>query len=71
MANLLKWWGYLHENSSVHAKRVFEPTIKGDLEEASESPFVLHVFEPFNAQNRADALRELNIKAMAWLKTQK
>ena len=71
MINLQKWWGYLHENGSIQAKRVWEPTIEGDLEEASESSFVLHVFEPFNAKNRADALREINIMAMAWLKTQK
>lgn len=71
MTGLLKWYGYLHENGSVHAKRCFEPTIEGDLDEMSESPFVLHVIEPFYARNRAYALREIEIQSMAWLKTQK
>lgn len=71
MGQLSRWWGYLHENGTVHAKRVWESTIEGDLEEASESPFVLHIIEPFYAEDHAHALREVEIEAMKWLKTQK
>ena len=49
----LEWWGYLHVNGSVQAKRFFD---KRDLDEAWESDFVVHVVGPFPATNRAEAL---------------
>jgi hypothetical protein len=71
MSTLENWWGYLHEDGSIHAKRVFDPTIQGDLDEAFESPFVFHVVAPFYAYDRQGALKTIEIKAKEWLKTQK
>jgi hypothetical protein len=68
MANLNKWWGYLHENGSVQAKRFYSV---GDLDEAAESPFVVHVVQPFYARDRDYALGVIIEKTMQWMKTQK
>jgi hypothetical protein len=48
-----KWWGYIHTNGSVQAKRYFDPL---DIQEARESPFVAQVVLPFDAESREDAL---------------
>lgn len=48
------WWGYLHESGTIHAKRYFD---ERDLQEAYESPFCRHVFRPFKALDRDDALK--------------
>jgi hypothetical protein len=47
------WWGYLHTNGTIQAKRYFS---QQDLEEADESPFVKNSFGPFKADDREDAL---------------
>ena len=57
MGDQLKWWGYLHTNGSIQAKRYFEPL---DINEAMESDFVSGVHGPFSANDRDDALRQLN-----------
>ena len=54
MKNL--WWGYLHTNGSIQAKRYFD---RRDLEDANESPFVSTYFGPFEAENRDEALNLL------------
>lgn len=47
------WWGYLHDNGSVHVKRFFD---QRDLAEARESDFVEAVTGPFKANSREDAM---------------
>ena len=51
-----KWWGYLHVNGSIKAKRFFDHK---DIDEARESDFVLAVSWVFNAVNCEDALIQL------------
>ena len=51
-----KWWGYLHDNGSIQAKRYFD---RLDLVEAESSDFVSKVCPPFEARNREDALAHL------------
>ncbi len=52
--NTILWWGYIHENNNVQAKRYFQPL---DIREAQESPFCKWVtLEPFEANDRDDAL---------------
>ena len=50
------WWGYLHVEGTIQAKRYFD---RLDLEEAGESPFVKSYFGPFEAENREEALNIL------------
>lgn len=50
---MVKWWGYLHENGNILAKRYSD---KRDLDDARESPFVQRVFGPFMAKDRKDAI---------------
>jgi hypothetical protein len=71
MEKLLKWWGYLHENGNIQAKRVFEHTVEGDIDDAFMSPFVVYVVQPFYAQSRKHALTTVREEADKWLKTQK
>lgn len=51
-----KWWGYLHTEGTLQAKRYFEPL---DIQEANESPFVQKVIQPFEAENREEALKHI------------
>ncbi len=51
-----KWWGYLHTNGTLQAKRYFGGL---DIEEATESPFVERAIGPFEANDREDAIRIL------------
>jgi len=48
-----KWWGYIHVNGKLQVKRFFD---QRDIDEAYESDFVSHVFHPFFAKDREDAL---------------
>lgn len=50
----MKWWGYIHRNRSVQVKRYSDDL---DLIEARQSPFVITVIEPFNANSREDAIK--------------
>lgn len=59
------WWGYIHINMSLQVKRYFD---KMDLARANESDFVLHVFQPFYATDRQDAINKLDHEYMAFLK---
>jgi hypothetical protein len=50
------WWGYLHVEGTIQAKRYFD---KLDIREAQESPFVARVFGPFEAKDRQDAIEQI------------
>lgn len=50
------WWGYVHQNGSLQAKRYFSAE---DLEEARQSPFVYKIINPFYASNRDEALKQI------------
>ena len=54
----VQWWGYLHENGTIQAKRGFFDII-GDIREAKSSPFVIKTYGPFVAEDRKDALEIL------------
>ena len=56
MTEQLQWWGYVHQNGSLQLKRYFSPL---DIQEAKESPFVLEVFGPWEADNREKATEKL------------
>lgn len=57
MSNKLLWWGYLHTEGTIQAKRYFEPL---DIQEANESPFCEIVVGPFEAIDRVEALFKIN-----------
>lgn len=50
------WWGYLHTNGSIQAKRFFS---QQDITEAGESPFVVKVYGPFVCDSREKAVKQL------------
>lgn len=50
------WWGYKHTNGSYQVKRYFGKT---SMALDVQSDFVKWHFGPFEAENRADALRQL------------
>ncbi len=43
MNDKIEWWGYIHTDGSLHAKRYFDAL---DTKEGRESPFVKRVFGP-------------------------
>jgi len=47
-----QWWGYLHTDGTIHAKRYFD---ERDLDDAAESPFVERFYGPFDAESSSDA----------------
>lgn len=57
MSNKLLWWGYLHTEGTIQAKRYFEPL---DIQEANESPFCEIVVGSFEAIDRVEALFKIN-----------
>ena len=52
----MKWWGYLHTQGTIQAKRFFSDL---DTQEAEESPFVQKVIYPFEAENREEAIAHI------------
>ncbi len=52
-----KWWGYLHTNGTIQAKRYFDEM---DIAEAKESDFVARIVGPFPCNSRAEALEHLS-----------
>jgi len=50
------WWGYKHVSGTYQAKRYFEPL---DITEAIESPMCEIVTQPFEAENREDAIEKV------------
>lgn len=57
--DVLQWWGYIHDNGSVHVKRYFD---REDILEAQDSPFVSRVFGEFAANNRDEAIQIIQDK---------
>jgi hypothetical protein len=51
-----QWYGYLHENGSLHVKRYDPVQGPGDIREALDSDFVSHLVGPFDANTREEAL---------------
>ncbi len=48
-----QWWGYKHTSGTYQAKPFYSQL---DLDEAYESPFCDQVVEPFEAEDREEAL---------------
>lgn len=56
------WWGYLNIRGDRKLKKY---TSNIEVVEASESPYVLHTVEPFEASNRREAAKILRAKTKA------
>ena len=56
MDNTIQWWGYVHQNETLHVKRYFDIR---DLEEAYESPFVQSIHGPWMVNSREEAMARL------------
>jgi len=55
---MIEWYGYIHINGSLHVKRYFD---RGDIEEASSSPFVASITGcPIEAASREEAVKEIS-----------
>jgi len=66
-----QWWGYLHEEGTLHVKRYFGPE---DIAEAHESPFVHIVAGPWECNGREEAIEKLKAvlrSAGTWTKKRK
>lgn len=50
------WWGYRHISGTIQAKRYFVPL---DIQEAEESGMCEEVYQPFEADNREEALAHI------------
>ncbi len=50
------WWGYRHISGTIQAKRYFVPL---DIQEAKESGMCEEVYDPFEANNREEALAHI------------
>lgn len=53
------WWGYMHINGHIQVKRYFDIE---DIREADSSPFCKETFDPFEAENRDEAIRIIQDK---------
>jgi hypothetical protein len=47
-----KWYGYLHTDGTIHAKRYFDME---DIIEANASDFVSETYGPFDARTAVEA----------------
>lgn len=56
-----QWWGYLHTNGNIQVKPAIWD-INDMLADARESPFCERVFEPFEAENREEAIKIISEK---------
>ena len=58
------WWGYLHSNGSIQTKRFINnlPNAMASLDDARESPFVVQMYGPFEAEDRKAAFKILKEK---------
>ena len=54
-----QWWGYLHEDGSVQAKRFYD---QRDIIDANGSPFVDQVVDVFEANDRTEALETVKAR---------
>ena len=55
MMNKLMWWGYLHQNGSIQAKRWIGDH-KDYTDDCIGNPFVQRVVKPFEADSREKAI---------------
>jgi hypothetical protein len=62
MSEKFLWWCYLHTNGYIQAKRYFDDR---DLEDADESPFVQERSQPFEAEDRDDAIKQYHDSLVA------
>lgn len=54
----MKFWAYLHTNGTIQLKRYWESEIAATLlKDAKDSPFVVRVVGPFEADLRTEAER--------------
>jgi hypothetical protein len=53
----LLWWGYLHKNGSLQAKRYIDDTSWPTPEEQGPAGMVADVYGPFEAEDRLEALK--------------
>lgn len=51
------WWGYVHQNGTLQAKRYFD---KRDIEEAADSDFVSELYGTFEATDRQHAMIKIS-----------
>jgi len=58
MSDKLMWWGYLHADGSIHAKRWFGDH-KDYTTDCEGNDFVAQVVRPFEAENRDAALEHI------------
>jgi len=57
---MIKWWGYLHKDGTLHLKRYFD---RRDIQEATESPFVRQAWGPFQTDDIEEAHQMLRADA--------
>lgn len=55
----MKWWGYQYTNGKLQVKRYFTYE---DIRDAEESDFVSRVSQPFDAEDREEAIKRLKNK---------
>ena len=58
MSDQTMWWGYLHRDGSIQAKRWFGDE-KDYTSDCEGNPFVLQVVRPFQANNRDEAIERI------------
>jgi hypothetical protein len=52
----LLWWGYLHQNRTIQAKR-WSGDVRDYTEDCEGNDFVVRVIEPFPADSREEAIK--------------
>lgn len=62
--DLNAWWGYIHENDTLHVKRYYGLQ---DIIEAKESPFCKRIHGPFPAKNSEQAMEFLKEHDLIWI----
>lgn len=63
MTSAIRWYGYLHNNGTLHVRRYIGDFGESDIEECRASPFVREVFGPFDA--RTQHLAKLKLDKLA------
>lgn len=52
------WWGYLHVNGEIQAKRFFNYE---DIQDAKDSVFVKKIFEPVKCSSKEEAINNFKL----------
>jgi hypothetical protein len=55
MTTLLKWYGYRHNNGTLHVRRYLGKYGDAEIEDCRASPYIREIFGPFDAQNQHSA----------------